>query len=86
VNKLEVHFLDSNLTVGNRSWQVAHPILQALVVGKRVVVLYDPDRYTEKFGQFSNLIAFSFDGEQLWKAELPTNESGDRYYQFKYSW
>lgn len=26
-------------------------------------------------------IAFSVSGEKLWTAELPTNESGDRYYR-----
>jgi hypothetical protein len=85
VKKLDVHFSDINLTVGNRSWQVPYPILQAQVLGNKVIVLYDPDSHTEKFGQFPNLVAFGFDGEQLWKAELPTNESQDCYYQFKYS-
>lgn len=86
VKKLDVHFSNTTLTVGNRSWQVAYLILQAQVVGNKVIVLYDPDSHTEKFGQFPNLVAFSFEGEQLWEAELPTNESQDCYYQFRYSW
>jgi hypothetical protein len=85
VNDSEVYFSDTTLTVGNQRWQVSYPILYAFIANNRVIVLYDPDSYTEKFGQFPNLVAFSFDGEQLWKAELPTHQSGDRYYDVKYS-
>jgi hypothetical protein len=76
-----VSFHGTRLTVGDVSWEVAHTILEAFLVGSRVVVLYDPDAYRETFGQFPNLIAFSVSGEKLWTAELPTNESGDRYYR-----
>ena len=44
-------------------------------------MLFDPDAYTEKFGQFQNLIALKETGELIWKAELPTTTSGDRYYK-----
>jgi hypothetical protein len=76
-----VLFNGTRLTVGDVSWEVPHTISQAILVGSKVVVLYDPDVYRETFGQFPNLIAFSVSGEKLWTAALPTNESGDRYYR-----
>lgn len=81
MSKPEVSFSGTNITVGELTWQVEHPVLQAFVVGSNVVVLYDSDVHKEKFGQFPNLVAFSFEGEKLWTAELPTNESGDSYYR-----
>jgi hypothetical protein len=81
MDKSSVSFHGTRLSVGKKSWDVPHPILQAFVVDAKVIVLYDPDINRESFGQFPNLIAFSFGGEQLWKAELPTNESGDCYYR-----
>ena len=76
-----VSFHGTRLSVGKTSWDVPHPILQAFALGAKVIVLYDPDINRESLGQFPNLIAFSFGGEQLWKAELPTNEGGDCYYR-----
>ena len=76
-----ISFLGTRLNVGDASWEVTHPILQAFVIDMKVIVLYDPDSYRESFGQFPNLVAFTLDGEQIWTAELPTHESGDRYYR-----
>ena len=81
MNTPEVSFSGKNISVGDRSWIVEHPILQALIYGEKIVVLYDPDSYTEKFGQFPNLVAFNCEGAKLWLAQLPTNDSGDRYYR-----
>jgi hypothetical protein len=76
-----ISFVGTRLNVGNISWEVAHPILQAFMIEKKVIVLYDPDSYRESFGQFPNLVAFSLDGQRIWTAELPTHESGDCYYR-----
>lgn len=81
MDESSVSFHGTRLSVGKTSWEVPYPILQAFVLDAKVIVLYDPDINREGFGQFPNLIAFSFGGERLWQAELPTNESGDCYYR-----
>ena len=81
MNEINLSFSGNKLNVGEHSWQVAYPILQALSVGDKIIVLYDPDAHLEKFGRFSNLAAFNLEGENLWMAQLPTNESGDCYWR-----
>ena len=81
MNEINVSFSGNSLIVGECSWQVEYPILQAIPIGERIIVLYDPDAHQEKFGQFPNLVAFNHKGEKLWAAQLPTNESGDCYWR-----
>jgi hypothetical protein len=69
------------LHIDGRSFELDYPIAEAFELHGRVIVLFDPDAYTEKFGQFQNLIALKETGDLLWKAELPTADSGDRYYK-----
>lgn len=56
-----------------------YPVYDARQVGGMLIVLYRPESY--RGGQFRNLVAFDLSGEELWKAELPTNSSMDSYYQ-----
>jgi hypothetical protein len=81
MNGINISFSDNKLTAGERSWQAEYPILQALSVGDKIIVLYDPAAHLEKFGQFPNLVAFNSEGGKLWVAQLPTNESGDCYWR-----
>jgi len=69
------------LTADGKSYELEHRVADAIESNDRVVVLFDPDAYTAKFGQFPNLIAVSREGTKLWTAELPTTTSGDRYYR-----
>lgn len=55
-------------------------VLEAVELGERVVVLFDPMAKQSRFGQFANLVAFTKTGEKLWTAELATTEPGDCYY------
>jgi len=72
---------ERTLNIDGRSFNLEYPISEAFELNGRVIVLFNPDAYTEKFGQFQNLIALKETGELLWKAELPTTTSGDRYYK-----
>jgi hypothetical protein len=69
------------LHIDGRSFDLEYPIAEAFELDGRVIVLFDPNAYTEKFGQFQNLIALKETGDLLWKAELPTHDSGDCYYK-----
>lgn len=55
------------------------PVYEARCVGEMLLILYRPESY--RGGQFKNLVAFNFSGQELWKAELPTNSSMDSYYK-----
>jgi hypothetical protein len=69
------------LYINGRSFELEHPISEAFELYGKIIVLLNPDAYMEKFGQFQNLIALKETGELLWKAELPTTNSGDCYYK-----
>lgn len=76
-----VAFSGSVLSIGGRTVRLDYPIQHAVALGDSVIVLYDPDAYQLKFGQFPNLEAFTPRGQKLWTAELPTTTTGDRYYE-----
>ncbi len=69
------------LTVDRTSVSLEYPVLEAFETADRIVVLYEPSAYTGKTGQFRNLIAINRAGTVIWRAELPTTQSGDRYYK-----
>jgi len=72
---------DRTLRIDGQSFNLEYPISEAFELNGRIIVLFNPDACTENFGQFQNLIALKETGELLWKAELPTTTSGDRYYK-----
>lgn len=76
-----ISYEEKILIVDGESYELEHRVVDAIESNDRVVVLFDPDAYTAKFGQFPNLIAISRNGRKLWTAELPTTTSGDRYYR-----
>ena len=71
------------LWIAERAHELEHDIAAAVEMAGRVVVMFDPDAFTKSFGQFHNIVALSLTGDELWKAELPTTTSGDRYYRFE---
>lgn len=76
-----ITFSGKTISIGGKSFEVEHPVADAFELEGRIIVLFNPDAYTEKFGQFPNLVALRPTGERLWTAELPTTRSGDRYYK-----
>jgi hypothetical protein len=76
-----ITFSVKTISVSGKSLEVEFPVSDAFELEGCVIVLFNPDAYTEKFGQFPNLVALRPTGERLWTAELPTTTSGDRYYK-----
>ena len=66
------------MVVRGRVWTVPYPISQALLLGERVLVIYDY-MAGPSHCQFRNLEAYSPNGVRLWTAEHPTSESADAY-------
>lgn len=71
----------NTLTIDGNPYELEHRVIDAVECKDIVVVLFDPDAYKAKYGQFPNLVAVSRAGKRLWTAELPTTTSGDRYYR-----
>ena len=76
-----ITFSGKTLSIDGRPLELDYPVVDAFELEGRIVVLFNPDAYTEKFGQFPNLIALRPTGERLWVAELATTTTGDRYYK-----
>ncbi len=66
------------MSVGDQKWKTPYPIEHCVLVGDKVVVIYEHSS-GKTWGQFRNLEAFSLAGRQLWTAEHPTNETADAY-------
>ena len=86
---MNISFQNRRLVVDDKSIEMAWPILDAFALGKRIVVLFDPDAYLlnpdykarrrQGAEAIRNLCAFSQTGEKLWEAEFP--ENADYYYK-----
>ena len=73
-------FSGDHVQIGKSSWKVEFPIRDAVVLGDKVILLYDPDSPEAiRFRQFKNLVAYNVHGEKLWTAEHPTNETAAVY-------
>ena len=81
MKKPSVSHSGNTLLVNGRSNCLEYPVVDLFVEADKIIVLFDPDAYSAKSGQFRNLIAVSVDGEKIWEADLPSTSSGDRYYQ-----
>ncbi|HOX03244.1 MAG TPA: hypothetical protein P5555_13325 [Candidatus Paceibacterota bacterium] len=76
-----IAFSGKTIRVSGASLELEYPVADAFELEDRIIVLFNPDACTKKFGQFPNLVALRPTGERLWTAELPTTTSGDRYYK-----
>lgn len=61
--------------------EMPHPILDSRKIGDRILILYDYMDYP-RYKQARNLLAYDFDGNELWTAEHPTNTTADSYVSF----
>jgi hypothetical protein len=76
-----ITFSGATISVNGHYFQMEYPVEEAFEADNKVIALLDPDAFVEKFGQFNNLCAVDLSGRRLWTAELPTTDSGDRYYK-----
>ena len=82
-NDSSLSFSGDQVQIGKRSWKAEFPIRDAVMLGDKVILLYDPDSSEAiRFRQFQNLVAYSVHGEKLWTGEHPTNETAAVYINF----
>jgi hypothetical protein len=74
-----IQYSGQQINIGNIAFNVEYRIKEAVLINDRVIVLYDPDAAPSPYGQFNNLVAYDLNGNKLWIAEHPTNDSGDHY-------
>jgi hypothetical protein len=60
--------------------RLKYPVKDAFPLNdSTIIVLYEPDALLGTGGQFRNLVAITNAGEEIWHAELPTNQNADVY-------
>jgi len=78
---MTITFVERELRIDGQPHILAFPIDEAFQHGSLVVVVFAPDSDPKKFGQFHNVIAVDCEGNKVWEADLPTSNTGDRYYR-----
>lgn len=68
----------TEITVKGKVWSMPYRVAQAMIVGNRILVVYD-SMDGPKHRQFQNLEAYSLEGARLWSAEHPNNETASSY-------
>ena len=77
---MTVSFVERELTIDGATHVLEFPIDEAFDHGSVVIVFFAPDSGPKRFGQFHNVIAVDRQGNKVWEADLPTSNTGDRYY------
>jgi hypothetical protein len=78
---MTVRFIERELFIDDNRYELPYPIDDSIEYEELVVVLFSPDSVPKNFGQFHNLVALDRSGQPQWEAELPTSNTGDRYYK-----
>jgi len=73
----------TQVRVGEHLWKAPHEVLDAEVVGNKVLLVYRTPAWHPRWEQFPNLEAFSLEGCRLWSAEHPTSQATDSYYAIR---
>jgi hypothetical protein len=81
MSERDVRILGETVLSDGRRFDFEHPVQEAWWWEDLLIVLFDPDAHSERFGQFPNLVAVDVNGTRRWVAELPTTTTGDRYYR-----
>ncbi|MCB1257164.1 MAG: hypothetical protein KDB26_08675 [Microthrixaceae bacterium] len=73
--------MGNKVIVAGKSIALRYPVDQAIRHGDYLIVRYAVTAHLGRPGTFQNLEAVRLDGTVKWTAELPTNETGDCYYE-----
>lgn len=75
-----ITFDGNRVTVGEHHWDAPVRVLDAARIGGLAILVLDWTPLSEnRFGQVQNLRAYTFDGQEVWTAEHPTNMTTDCY-------
>jgi hypothetical protein len=78
---MNISFVARELHLDGTTHILEFPIEEAFEQGSLVIVFFAPDSDPKRFGQFHNVIAVDRRGWKVWEADLPTSNTGDRYYK-----
>ena len=78
---MTVKYEKNTIEINERKIELEHTISDVWCQGQCFFVLFARDETIQKWGQFPNLICINDCGSKLWTAELPTTDTGDRYYK-----
>lgn len=77
----QLKFSGRSVSSKGNTIEFAYPVLDAVELPDKIIVLFEPDSRRGEPGQFHNLVAVTHNGEDIWKAALPTTMSSDSYYR-----
>ena len=72
-----------HLKIGNNDVIFDYSISKYLIHKNFVIILLDYGENLVRWGQFPNLFCANEEKGIIWKAELPTSETGDSYFDIK---
>jgi hypothetical protein len=78
---MSVRFIERELFIDESRYELPYPIDDSIEYEDLVVVLFSPDGAPKNYGQFHNLVGLDRSGQPQWEAQLPTSNTGDRYYK-----
>ena len=78
---MTVRFIERDLFIDDNRYELPYPIDDSIEYIDLVIVLFSPDSAPKNYGQFHNLVALDRSGQLQWEAQLPTSNTGDRYYK-----
>jgi hypothetical protein len=78
---MTISFVERELRIDGLTHVLEFPIDDAFEHEDLVIVFFAPDSNPKKFGQFHNVVAVDRNGNRVWEADLPTSNTGDRYYK-----
>lgn len=67
----------SSISLNDETLTAEAPVLWAELVRGVIAVLLDPDASSGSVGVFENLLAIDTSGREIWRAPLPTSQTGD---------
>ena len=74
-------FKDQIILIEDKKYVLPYRIRDAFFSDGNAIVLFQPSEEKERGVCFHNLRCYNREGDEIWTAELPTNEGMDRYYK-----
>lgn len=77
-----LNYRGKNLEIDGKSIKLNYNIKDARIIDNKAIVIFEFDELADKYKQFQNCIAMDANGDKLWVAEHPTNQTADTYLEF----
>lgn len=85
----DIYFYEDTMCINKKTLKLNFAIEYAFRYKKYIIILYKHGEFAKSKNEraydlmfpFRNLVAIDFEGNEIWKAELPTDKKMDCYYR-----